>query len=71
MVLAEMIVLARQIGDRSTECHKKSWFKNSNGCFEVRGKTVGIVGYGEDLLACCFPPDLVLFQGTWALSCLC
>lgn len=47
MVLAEMIVLARQLGDRSMECHKKEWFKNSKGCFEVRGKTVGIIGYGH------------------------
>lgn len=47
MCLAELIVLARQIGDRSMECHRKFWNKKSGGCYEVRGKTLGLVGYGH------------------------
>jgi D-3-phosphoglycerate dehydrogenase len=47
MIIAEIIMLARQIGDRNQECHKKYWNKQSGGCWEVRGKTVGIVGYGH------------------------
>lgn len=47
MVLAEIIVLARQIGDRNSECHRGVWNKQSKGCYEVRGKTLGIVGYGH------------------------
>ncbi|MFO0663547.1 MAG: phosphoglycerate dehydrogenase [Polyangiaceae bacterium] len=47
MVIAEIIMLARQIGDRSREVHEGNWKKAANGCFEVRGKTLGIVGYGH------------------------
>lgn len=47
MVLAEIIVLARQLGDRSHEVHQGEWKKVSQQCFEVRGKTLGIVGYGH------------------------
>lgn len=47
MVLAEIIVLARQMGDRNNECHRGFWNKASSGCYEVRGKTLGIVGYGH------------------------
>jgi len=47
MVLAEIIMLARQLGDRSREVHEGRWRKVSVGSFEVRGKTLGIVGYGH------------------------
>lgn len=47
MIIAEIIVLARQLGQRSSEVHSKIWKKISSGCFEVRGKTLGIVGYGH------------------------
>jgi D-3-phosphoglycerate dehydrogenase / 2-oxoglutarate reductase len=47
MILAEIVMLARQLGDRSTEVHQGVWKKVSNGCFEVRGKTLGIIGYGH------------------------
>ncbi|KAI9887773.1 MAG: Phosphoglycerate dehydrogenase ser3 [Watsoniomyces obsoletus] len=47
LVIAEVIVLARQLGDRSNEMHRGMWNKVSNGCWEVRGKTLGIVGYGH------------------------
>ena len=47
LVIAEIIVLARQLGDRSREVHDGQWRKVAAQCFEVRGKTLGIVGYGH------------------------
>lgn len=47
LVLAEVVCLARQIGDRNREVHEGVWTKSANGCREVRGKTLGIVGYGH------------------------
>ncbi|MFZ9595190.1 MAG: phosphoglycerate dehydrogenase [Bdellovibrionia bacterium] len=47
MTLAEIIVLARSLGQRNLEMHQKIWKKISTGCFEVRGKTLGIIGYGH------------------------
>lgn len=46
-VIGEVIVLARQIGDRSMEMHNGVWNKVSSKCWEIRGKTLGIVGYGH------------------------
>lgn len=47
MVVAEMIVLSRQLGDRNTKAHQGEWLKTASGAHEVRGKTLGIVGYGH------------------------
>ncbi len=47
MVIAEIIFLARQLADRSKEVHEGAWKKVASGCYEVRGKTLGIVGYGH------------------------
>ena len=47
LTIAEIVALARQLGDRSMELHKGTWNKVSSGCWEVRGKTLGIVGYGH------------------------
>jgi D-3-phosphoglycerate dehydrogenase len=47
MVIAEVICLARQIPDRSREVHQGVWKKVATHCHEVRGKTIGIVGYGH------------------------
>ncbi|KAB5575900.1 hypothetical protein GE09DRAFT_954090 [Coniochaeta sp. 2T2.1] len=47
LVIAEIITLARQLGDRSNEMHRGTWNKVSNKCWEVRGKTLGIIGYGH------------------------
>jgi D-3-phosphoglycerate dehydrogenase len=47
MIIAEVIFLARQLGDRSRELHAGRWRKASVGCHEVRGKTLGVVGYGH------------------------
>lgn len=47
LVICEIITLARQLGDRSIELHTGTWNKVSAKCWEVRGKTLGIVGYGH------------------------
>src|SRR5690242_21780965 len=47
MILAEIVMLSRQIGDRSREVHAGQWRKIATGCYEVRGKTLGIIGYGH------------------------
>ncbi|CDK25607.1 unnamed protein product [Kuraishia capsulata CBS 1993] len=47
LVIAEIITLSRQLGDRSIEMHSGVWNKVSARCWEIRGKTLGIVGYGH------------------------
>ncbi|KAG5919080.1 D-3-phosphoglycerate dehydrogenase 2 [Claviceps africana] len=47
LVIAEIITLARQLGDRSSELHRGTWNKVSAKCWEIRGKTLGIIGYGH------------------------
>ncbi|MGB0696312.1 MAG: phosphoglycerate dehydrogenase [Rhodospirillaceae bacterium] len=47
LVLAEMILLMRGVPQRSWECHEGGWNKSAKGANEVRGKTLGIVGYGH------------------------
>ncbi len=47
MVLAETIILSRQLFDRSREVHDGTWRKLATNCHEIRGKTLGIVGYGH------------------------
>lgn len=47
LVIAEMIALSRQLGDRNSKAHLGEWVKSAEGSKEVRGKTLGIVGYGH------------------------
>ena len=47
LVIAEMIALSRQLGDRNTKAHSGEWVKSAEGSKEVRGKVLGIVGYGH------------------------
>lgn len=47
MILAEIVVLARRLGDRNNELHQGVWTKSALGSKEVRGKTLGIIGYGH------------------------
>jgi D-3-phosphoglycerate dehydrogenase / 2-oxoglutarate reductase len=47
MILCEIVMLARRLGDRSAEMHRGRWTKSAEGSREIRGKTVGIVGYGH------------------------
>ena len=47
MVLAEAILLLRGIARKSAAAHRGEWLKTANNSFEIRGKTLGIVGYGS------------------------
>ncbi|MEZ4259917.1 MAG: phosphoglycerate dehydrogenase [Polyangiaceae bacterium] len=47
LVISEIVALSRHLGDRSREIHEGKWRKTAAGSFEVRGKTVGIIGYGH------------------------
>ena len=47
LILAEIVVLSRHLGDRSREVHEGQWRKVAVGSHEVRGHTIGIVGYGH------------------------
>ena len=47
MILSEVVMLARRLGDRAREMHAGQWRKVATGSFEVRGKTLGIIGYGH------------------------
>jgi D-3-phosphoglycerate dehydrogenase len=47
LVIAEAVLLLRRVPERNAECHRGGWGKSAEGSFEVRGKTLGIVGYGH------------------------
>src|SRR6202008_4116111 len=47
LVLAEIILLLRGIPSRNAMAHRGVWVKSASGSYEVRGKCLGIVGYGH------------------------
>jgi D-3-phosphoglycerate dehydrogenase len=47
LVLAEAILLLRGIPEKNAQAHRGGWAKTANDSFEIRGKTLGIVGYGS------------------------
>ena len=47
LTIGEIVMLLRRIPDRTRSAHQGGWDKSANGAFEVRGKTLGIVGYGN------------------------
>ncbi len=47
LVLGEIIMLLRGIPEKNALVHRGGWSKNAAGSVEVRGKTLGIVGYGH------------------------
>lgn len=47
LVLAEAILLLRGIPEKSIVAHRGGWLKSAENAFEIRGKTLGIVGYGS------------------------
>jgi len=47
LAIAQMIMLIRSIPDKSAKMHVGKWDKSAKGSFEVRGKKLGIVGYGN------------------------
>jgi D-3-phosphoglycerate dehydrogenase len=47
LAVAEMIMLIRGIFDKSVKMHKGTWDKSAKGSFEIRGKALGLIGYGN------------------------
>lgn len=47
LVLGLSIMLIRRIPDKNKAAHEGIWMKEAKGSFEVRGKTLGIIGYGN------------------------
>ena len=47
LVLAEAIMLARGIPEKNALAHRGGWLKSATNSFEVRGKTLGLIGYGN------------------------
>ncbi len=47
LVIAEIISLARHLTDKNAKMHAGIWDKSAAGAHEVRGRTLGIVGYGN------------------------
>ncbi|WP_341667648.1 phosphoglycerate dehydrogenase [Alcaligenes sp. SDU_A2] len=47
LVLGEAILLLRRIPEKNLRVHQGFWDKNAEGAFEIRGKTLGVIGYGN------------------------
>jgi D-3-phosphoglycerate dehydrogenase len=47
LVIGAAIMLIRRIPDKNKAAHEGIWFKDSKGSYELRGKTLGIIGYGN------------------------
>jgi len=47
LVLAEAILLLRGIPAKNASCHRGGWIKSAANSFEIRGKKLGIIGYGS------------------------
>ena len=47
LVIGLSIILIRKIADKSKAAHNGIWQKEAKGSYELRGKTLGIVGYGN------------------------
>jgi D-3-phosphoglycerate dehydrogenase len=47
LALGEIIMLARRIPEKNPKMHRGEWDKSAGGSFEVRGKKLGIIGYGN------------------------
>ncbi|HEY0202051.1 MAG TPA: phosphoglycerate dehydrogenase [Burkholderiaceae bacterium] len=47
LVLAEAILLLRGVPEKNAAAHRGGWLKSAANSYEIRGKTLGIVGYGS------------------------
>lgn len=47
LIIGETIMLMRWTFERSNAAHRGEWLKNAKNSYEVRGKTIGIIGYGH------------------------
>ena len=47
LVIGLSVMLIRRIPDKNLAAHEGNWMKESKGSYELRGKTLGIIGYGN------------------------
>jgi D-3-phosphoglycerate dehydrogenase len=47
LVIAEAILLLRGVAEKNAKAHRGIWQKTATGSFEIRGKQLGIIGYGS------------------------
>ena len=47
LIIGEIIMLFRDVVNKSNKTHKGIWDKSAKGAHEIRGKTLGIIGYGN------------------------
>ncbi len=47
LVIGASIMLIRRIVDKNKAAHEGKWLKEASGAYELRGKTLGIIGYGN------------------------
>ena len=47
LVIGASIILIRKIIDKNKAAHEGLWYKEATGSYELRGKTLGIIGYGN------------------------
>ncbi len=47
LIIGLCVMLIRKIADKNAAAHRGEWLKEATGSFELRGKTLGIIGYGN------------------------
>jgi D-3-phosphoglycerate dehydrogenase / 2-oxoglutarate reductase len=47
LIIGLCVMLIRRIADKNAAAHRGVWLKESAGSYELRGKTLGIIGYGN------------------------
>ncbi|MGD9629335.1 MAG: phosphoglycerate dehydrogenase [Pyrinomonadaceae bacterium] len=47
LIIGLSVMLIRRIADKNAAAHRGEWLKEAKGSFELRGKTLGIIGYGN------------------------
>jgi D-3-phosphoglycerate dehydrogenase / 2-oxoglutarate reductase len=47
LIIGLSVMLIRKIADKNAAAHRGEWMKDATGSFELRGKTLGIIGYGN------------------------
>lgn len=72
LVIGEIVMLLRGVPARSASAHQGGWDKSAEGSYEVRGRTLGIVGYGNigsqlSVLAEAFGMRVIYFDHTGKL----
>jgi D-3-phosphoglycerate dehydrogenase / 2-oxoglutarate reductase len=47
LIIGLCVMLIRKISDKNAAAHRGEWLKEAKGCYELRGKALGIIGYGN------------------------